>query len=92
MRTRRQKIQLELASVPAATGEARSAEGQRTEASMARADPERSAAGPGPSMEAVHQPGNLKEALARVRRYEGRLALTVRPSGAHAVQGCRFRR
>ena len=37
MRTRRQKIQLELALGPTAKGEARSAGGQGTEAGMARA-------------------------------------------------------
>ena len=71
MRIRRQKIQLELALEPVAKGEAWSAGGQGTEARTARADPERPAAGPGPSMEAVLQPGNLKEALARVRRKRG---------------------
>ena len=71
MRTRRQKIQLELAWEPASKGEARSAGSQGTEARMARAAPERPAAGPGPSMEAALQPGNLKKALARVRRNRG---------------------
>ena len=61
MRTKRQKIQLELALEPEAKGEAR----------MARAEPERPAAGQGPSMEAVVEPGNLKKALARVRRNKG---------------------
>ena len=45
--------------------------GQGTEASMARAAPERPAAGPGPSLEAVLQLGNVKKALARVRRNRG---------------------
>ena len=71
MRTRRQKIQLELALEPVAKGEARSAGGQETEARMACVDPERPAAGPGPSMAAVLEPGNLKKALARVRRNRG---------------------
>jgi len=71
MRTRRQKIQLELALEPAAKGEAWSTGRQGTEARMARADPERPATGQGPSIEAVTQPGNLKKALARVRRNKG---------------------
>ena len=71
MRTRWQKIQLELALEPAAKGEARSAGDQGTEARVARAVSERPAAGPGPSMEAVVLPGNLEKALARVRRNKG---------------------
>ena len=71
MRTRRQNIQLELALEPAAKGEARSAGAQGTEARTARAEPERPAAGQEPSMEAVVEPGNLKKALARVRRNKG---------------------
>ena len=86
MRTRRQKIQLELALEPVAKGEARSAGGRGTEARMARADPERPATGPGPSMEAVLQPGNLKKALARARRNRGAPGvdgMTVGDLGAH---------
>ncbi len=86
MLTRRQKIQLELALEPAAKGEARSAGDQGTEACVARAVPERPATGPGPSMEAVVQPGNLKKALARVRRDKGGPGLdgmTVEELGAH---------
>ena len=86
MRTRRQKSQLELALEPAAKGEARSAGGQVTEARMARTDPERPAAGPGPSMEAVLQPGNPKKALARVRRNRGAPGvdgMTTGDLGAH---------
>ena len=71
MRTRRQNIQLELAFEPAAKGEARSADAQGTEARTARAEPERPAARQQPSMEAVVEPGNLKKALARVRRNKG---------------------
>ena len=71
MRTRRQNIQLELALEPAAKGEARSAGAQGTEARTARAEPERPAAGQQPLMEAVVEPGNLKKALARVRRNKG---------------------
>ena len=71
MRTKRQNIQLELALEPAAKGEARSAGAQGTEARTARAEPERPAAGQQPSMEAVVEPGNLKKALARVRRNKG---------------------
>ena len=71
MRTRRQNIQLELALEPAAKGEAPSPDTQGTEARTARAEPERPAAGLQPSMEAVVEPGNLKKALARVRRNKG---------------------
>ena len=71
MRTKRQNIQLELALEPAAKGEARSAGARGTEARTARAEPERRAAGQQPSMEAVVEPGNLKKALARVRRNKG---------------------
>ena len=71
MRTRRQNIQLELALEPEAKGEARSAGVRGTEARTARAEAERPAAGPEPSMEAVVEPGNLKKALARVRRNKG---------------------
>ena len=71
MRAKRQNIQLELALGPAAKGEARSAGDRGTEARMACAEPERPAAGQGPSMEAMAEPGNLKKALARVRRNKG---------------------
>ena len=86
MRTKRQNIQLELALEPAAKGEARSAGGQGTEARMAHAEPERPAAGRGPSMEAVVEPGNLRKALARVRRNKGAPGIdgmTVEELGAH---------
>ena len=86
MRTRRQKIQLELALEPAVKGEARSAGDQGIEARVARAVPERPATGPGSSMEAVVQPGNLKKALARVRRNKGAPGLdgmTVEELGVH---------
>ena len=88
MRTRRQKFQLELALEQVAQSEARSAGSQGTKARMARADPERPAAGPGPSMEAVVQPGNLKKALARVRRNRGapgRDGIRRRPWGPPAT-------
>ncbi len=86
MRTRRQKIRLELALEPEVKGEARSAGDQGTEACVARAVPERPATGPGPSMEAVVQPGNLKKAPVRVRRNRGAPGLdgmTVEELGAH---------
>jgi len=53
-----------------ATGEARSAPSQGTEASTARASLERPAAA-GPSMEAVVERENLKKALAQVKRNKG---------------------
>ena len=71
MRTKRQNIQLELALEPVAKGEARSPDTQGTEARTAHAEPERPAAGQQPLMEAVVEPGNLKKALARVRRNRG---------------------
>ena len=86
MRTKRQNIQLELALEPEAKGEARSAGDQGTEVRMARVDPERPAAGRGPSMEAVVEPGNLKKALARVRRNKGAPGIdgmTVEELGAY---------
>ncbi len=71
MRAKRRNIQLELVLEPEAKGEARSAGAQGTEARRARAGPERPAAEQGPSMETVVEPGNLKKALARVRRNKG---------------------
>ncbi len=53
---------------------------------MARAAPERPATGLGPSMDTVIQPGNLKRALARVRRNQGAPGLdgmTVEELGIH---------
>ena len=82
----RHHIQLELALEPEAKGEARSAGDQGTEVRMARVDPERPAAGRGPSMEAVVEPGNLKKALARVRRNKGAPGIdgmTVEELGAY---------
>ena len=86
MRTKRQNTQLELALEPEAKGEAWSAGDRGTEARMARADPERPAAGRGPSMEAVVAPGNVKKALARVRRNKGAPGIdgmTVEELGAY---------
>ena len=71
MSAERRNIQLELALGPVAKGEARSAGDRGTEARMARTDTERPAAGKGPSMDAVIAPGNLRKALARVRRNKG---------------------
>ncbi len=80
------RIQLELALELVAKGEARSAGSQGTEAPMACTDPERPAAGPGPSIKAALQPGKLKKALARVRRNReapGVDGMTVGDLGAH---------
>ena len=71
MRSKRQNIQLELALEPEAKGEARRPGPRGTEVCVARAGPERPAAGRGPSMEMVVEPGNLRKALARVRRNTG---------------------
>ena len=71
MQAKRQNIQLELALSPTVKGEARSGGGQGTEACMARAASEHPAALRGPSMEAVVESGNVKKALARVRRNKG---------------------
>ncbi len=65
-----QKTQPELDLGRCATGEARSAPSQETEACAARADLERRAA-VGPSMEAVVERKNLKKALAQVQRNKG---------------------
>ena len=66
-----QNIQLELALEPVVKGEARSPGPRGTEACVARAGPERPAVGWGPSMEVVVEPGNVRKALARVRRNKG---------------------
>ena len=71
MSAERRNIQRELALGPEAKGEARSPDARETEAGMARTDAEHPAAGQGPSMEAVIAPGNLRQALARVRRNKG---------------------
>jgi RNA-directed DNA polymerase len=66
----RQKNQVELNLGTGATGEARSAAAQETEARAARTDSESPAAG-GPSMEAIVERNNLKKALAQVKRNKG---------------------
>ena len=75
MRAKRPKIQLELALEAVVKGEALRLGHRGTEACVARADPEHPAAGQGPSMEAVDEPGNLTKALARVRRNKGAFGL-----------------
>ena len=67
----RQKNQVELNLGTGATGEARSAAAQETEARAARAGLERPAAGIGPSMEAIVERDNLRKALAQVKRNKG---------------------
>ena len=71
MQAKRRNIQLELALEPEAKGEARRPGPQGTEVCVARVGPEHPAAGRGPSIEAVVEPGNLRKALARVRRNKG---------------------
>jgi RNA-directed DNA polymerase len=66
----RQNNQVELNLGTGATGEARSAAVEETEARAARACLERPAA-VGPSMEAIVERENLKKALAQVRRNKG---------------------
>jgi RNA-directed DNA polymerase len=66
----RQKDQLKLNLDTGAKGEAPSAGAQATEARAAKACLERPAAA-GPSMEAVVERNNLKQALARVKRNKG---------------------
>jgi RNA-directed DNA polymerase len=66
----RQKNQVELNLGTGATGEARSAAAQETEARAARPDTESPAAG-GPSMEAIIERNNLRKALAQVKRNKG---------------------
>ena len=66
----RQKNQVELNSGTGAEGESRSAAAREPEACTAKASLERTAVA-GPSMEAVVERENLKEALARVKRNKG---------------------
>src|SRR5882724_3349336 len=66
----RQKNQIELNLGTGATGEARSAAAEETEARAARTDIE-SRSADGPSMEAIVERDNLKKALARVKANKG---------------------
>jgi RNA-directed DNA polymerase len=66
----RQKIQLDLAFPPMATGEARRGGAAGTETRAASAATE-SLAVAGPSMEAIVERNNLRKALAQVRRNKG---------------------
>jgi RNA-directed DNA polymerase len=66
----RQKNQVELNLGTGATGEARSAAAEGTEARAAKTDIESRAAG-GPSMEAIVERNNLRKALAQVKRNKG---------------------
>lgn len=66
----RQKTGLETTLRPGATGEARSAGTQGTEARAAKTEVESRAAG-GPSMEAIVERDNLRKALAQVKRNKG---------------------
>jgi RNA-directed DNA polymerase len=66
----RQKNQVELNLGTGATGEARSAAAEETEARAARTDIE-SRAAVGPSLEAIVERDNLRKALARVKANKG---------------------
>ena len=66
----RQKNQLELNLGTGATGEARSAAAQETEARAARTEVE-SRAAVGPSMEVIVERNNLKKALLQVQANKG---------------------
>ena len=94
MRTKRQNNQLELAFVKDRRGEAPRCLGEGTEVRVAQAGTEGPAAGLGPTMEEVVEPGNLKKALGRVRRNKGapgvdgmRVGGTGRPSKGTLVGG-----
>ena len=67
----RQKTQLERAIPPEPKGEAPKREVGGTEACAANAAPESQAVVLGPSMEAIVERGNLKKALAQVKRNKG---------------------
>jgi RNA-directed DNA polymerase len=71
MQARRQNNQIELALRGGATGEARSAGEQGTEACATNVATESPAASVGPSMEAIVERDNLRKALARVKRNKG---------------------
>src|ERR1700716_4412549 len=66
----RQKTELEITLRTGATGEARSAGAEGTEARAAKTEVE-SRAAVGPSMEAIVERDNLKKALAQVKRNKG---------------------
>jgi RNA-directed DNA polymerase len=69
--TKRQKTQLELAFRLTPKGEAPRRGSEGTETLAAEADLESRAVERGPSMEAIVERGNLKKALAQVRRNKG---------------------
>src|SRR5258708_39258768 len=66
----RQKTELEITLQAVATGEARSADMEGTEARTAKTKVESQAAG-GPLMEAIVERDNLRKALAHVKRNKG---------------------
>jgi RNA-directed DNA polymerase len=85
----RQKNQVELNLGTGATGEARSAAAEETEARAARTDIESRAVLVGPSMEAIVERENLKKALAQVKRNKGAAGIdgmTVDDLAAHLKQ------
>ena len=92
----RQNNQDKLNSGTGAKGEALRAAARETEAHAANADPERPAAMLGPSMEAVIERENLRNALARVKRNKGaggvdRMSVDELPAYLKEVRGFSLR-
>ena len=86
VRTKRQKIQLELAFGATAKGETLRSAAEGTEALTAQAEPTRPAAKTGPRMEMVVERNNLRKALRQVQRNKGAPGIdgmTVEDLAAH---------
>ena len=86
VRTKRQKIQLELAFGATAKGETLRSAAEGTEALTAQAEPTRPAAKTGPRMEMVVERDNLRKALRQVQRNKGAPGIdgmTVEDLAAH---------
>jgi RNA-directed DNA polymerase len=77
----RQKTELEITLHGGATGEARSADAEGTEAPAAKTEVESRAAA-GPSMEAIVERDNLRKALAQVKRNKGAAGIDGMSLGA----------